>query len=62
MRELMPQLPGSELACRLRDTVFRLAEDVESALGEKVKCKWQTGHAVGQDAIPDVATGREIAS
>ena len=48
------------LAGGLHHAVFRLAEQVESALGEEIQRERKAGGPVGEDAVVNVAAGGEV--
>ncbi len=57
---MMAKFPGAEagssLPCgRLKDTVFRLAEEIEATLSEEIDCEGETSDAISQDAVPYVS-------
>ncbi len=66
MGELVTEFPEAQLSrsgltgC-LHDPVFRFAEQIEAALDEQVEGERQTGSAIGEDAVVDVAAGGEVA-
>ena len=61
MCELMAKLPGVDFASRLHHAIFGFAENIEGALGKQIQREGQACQTIRQDAVADVAAGREIA-
>ncbi len=61
MGQLVAEFPGADFAATLNDAVFRLAEVIETALGEEIEGERQAGEAIGENAVVNVAAGGVVA-
>src|SRR5579863_2592876 len=66
MGHLVPEFPDTQPCISLPrgcldDAVFGLAEEVETTLQKQVDGEGQPGHAVGENAVADVAAGGVVA-
>jgi hypothetical protein len=61
VRHLMAQFPRAQLAALCTTRFFRLAEEIEPALDQKIQRERQPGQPVGQNAVMNVAAGGVVA-